>query len=147
MWKLRHKHCMTWNIARNTEKGGKMRNILGRTWNMARVLKIMENEKHTLYDVKYGKKKQWKTWKKRKTHCRTNIMARKRKYVKNETQILFDLEYGEKHWKGWKMRNAHCMMWNMASNTEKREKWEKHTVGPGLWRETLKKLENEKCTL
>ena len=28
-----------------------------RTWNMARVLKIMENEKHTLYDVKYGKKK------------------------------------------------------------------------------------------
>ena len=54
---MRHKHCMTWNIARNTEKGGKMRNILGRTWNMARVLKIMENEKHTLYDVKYGKKK------------------------------------------------------------------------------------------
>ena len=37
------------------------------------------------------------------------------------------------------MRKAHCMMWNMASNTEKREKWEKHTVGPGLWRETLKK--------
>ena len=81
-------------------------------------------------------------------------MARKMKYVKNETQTLFDLEYGEKHWKGWKMRNAHCMMWNMASNTEKREKWEKHsrtwimarntekggkwemhTVGPGLWQE------------
>ena len=35
-----------------------MRNTHGRTWNMARVLKIMENEKHTLYDVKYGKKKQ-----------------------------------------------------------------------------------------
>ena len=59
--------------------------------------------------------------------------------MKNETQTLFDLENGEEHWKGWKMRNAHCMMWNMASNTEKREKWEKHTVGPGLWRETLKK--------
>ena len=43
---------------------------------MARVLKIMENEKHTLYDVKYGKK-----------------------------------------------------------NNEKREKREKHTVGPILWRE------------
>ena len=53
-----------------------MRNILGSTWNMARVLKIMENEKHTLYDVKYGKK-----------------------------------------------------------NNEKREKREKHTVGPILWRE------------
>jgi len=29
---------------------------------MARKLKIMENEKHTLYDVKYGEK-HWKTWK------------------------------------------------------------------------------------
>ena len=22
-WKIRHKHCMTWNMARNTEKHGK----------------------------------------------------------------------------------------------------------------------------
>ena len=29
MRKMRHKHCMTWNIARNTEKRWKMRNILG----------------------------------------------------------------------------------------------------------------------
>ena len=56
-------------------KRWKMRNILGRTWNMARVLKIMENEKHTLYDVKYGKK-HWKTWKMRKTQCKTGIVAR-----------------------------------------------------------------------
>ena len=68
---------MTWNIARNTEKGGKMRNILGRTWNMARVLKIMENEKHTLYDAKYGKKKTMKN-------------------VKNEKNTLQDQYYGEK---------------------------------------------------
>ena len=33
-----------------------MRNALFRTWSMARKLKIMENEKHTLYDVKYGEK-------------------------------------------------------------------------------------------
>ena len=27
-----------------------------KTWDMSRKLKIMENEKHTLWDVKYGKK-------------------------------------------------------------------------------------------
>ena len=31
-----------------TEKGGKFRNVHCRTWNMARNLKIMENEKYPL---------------------------------------------------------------------------------------------------
>ena len=31
-------------------KSWKIRNVHGRTWNMARKLKIMENEKHTLED-------------------------------------------------------------------------------------------------
>ena len=35
-----------------TEKGGKFRNVHCRTWNMARKLKIMENENHTLDDLK-----------------------------------------------------------------------------------------------
>ena len=39
-------------MARKTEKGGKFRNVHGRTWNMARKLKIMENEKHPLDDLK-----------------------------------------------------------------------------------------------
>ena len=39
-------------MARKTEKGGKFRNVYCRTWNMARKLKIMENEKHPLYDLK-----------------------------------------------------------------------------------------------
>ena len=39
-------------MARKTEKGGKLRNVLFRTWNMARKLKIMENEKHPLDDLK-----------------------------------------------------------------------------------------------
>ena len=34
------------------EKGGKFRNVQRRTWNMARKLKIMENEQHTLDDLK-----------------------------------------------------------------------------------------------
>ena len=38
-------------MARKTEKGGKFRNIHSRTWNMARKLKIMENEKYPLYDL------------------------------------------------------------------------------------------------
>ena len=39
-------------MARKTEKGAKFRNVLYRTWNMARKLKIMENEKHPLDDLK-----------------------------------------------------------------------------------------------
>ena len=35
-------------MARKTEKGGKFRNVHCRTWNMAKKLKIMENEKHPL---------------------------------------------------------------------------------------------------
>ena len=35
-------------MARKTEKGGKFRNVPCRTWNYARKLKIMENEKHPL---------------------------------------------------------------------------------------------------
>ena len=39
-------------MARKTEKGGKFRNVHCRTWNMARKLKIMENEEHPLDDLK-----------------------------------------------------------------------------------------------
>ena len=39
-------------MARKTEKVGKFRNVHCRTWNMARKLKIMENEKHLLDDLK-----------------------------------------------------------------------------------------------
>ena len=39
-------------MARTTEKGGNFRNVHCRTWNMARKLKIMENEKHPLDDLK-----------------------------------------------------------------------------------------------
>ena len=62
-------------MARKTEKGGKFRNVHCRTWNMTRKVKIMENEKHPLDDLK-------------------------------NDEI-----------------------------TEKREKWEMQTVGPGGWRE------------
>ena len=59
--------------------------------------------------------------------------------------------------KGGKFRNFHCMTWNMASKlkimknekhsiedlkndeiTEKREKWEMHTVGRGIWQKNWK---------
>jgi hypothetical protein len=39
-------------MARKTENGGKFRIVHCRTWNMARKLKIMENEKHLLEDLK-----------------------------------------------------------------------------------------------
>ena len=62
-------------MTRKTEIGGKFRNVHCRTWNMARKLKIMENEKHPLDDLKNDeitkKREKWK--------C-----------------TLKDLEYGEK---------------------------------------------------
>jgi hypothetical protein len=39
-------------MLRKTEKGGKFINVHCGTWNMARKLKIMENEKHPLDDLK-----------------------------------------------------------------------------------------------
>ena len=39
-------------MARKTKNGGKYRNVHCGTWNMARKLKIMENEKHPLDDLK-----------------------------------------------------------------------------------------------
>ena len=39
-------------MARKTEKGGKLRNVHCGTCNMVRKLKIMENEKHPLDDLK-----------------------------------------------------------------------------------------------
>ena len=49
---MRNTHFRTSNMARKTEKGGKFWNVRCRTWNMARKLKIMENEKHPLDDLK-----------------------------------------------------------------------------------------------
>ena len=62
-------------MARKTEKGGIFRNVHCRTWNMARKLKIMENEKHPLNDLKNDDI----TEKREKGKC-----------------TLQDLEYGEK---------------------------------------------------
>ena len=49
---MRNTHFRTRNMARKTEKSGKLRNVNCRTWNMARKLKIMENEKQPLDDFK-----------------------------------------------------------------------------------------------
>ena len=40
---------------KKTEKGGKFRNVHYKTWNMARKLKIMGNEKHPRDDLKMMK--------------------------------------------------------------------------------------------
>ena len=39
-------------MARKTEKGGKFRNVHSRTWNMAKILQIMEYQKDKLDDLK-----------------------------------------------------------------------------------------------
>ena len=39
-------------MAKKTEKGVKFRNVHCRRWNMARQVNFMENEKHSLDDLK-----------------------------------------------------------------------------------------------
>ena len=62
-------------MARKTEKVRNFGNVHCSTWNMARNLKIMENEKHPLDDLK------------------NDEITKKRE---NEKCTLKDLEYGEK---------------------------------------------------
>ena len=52
---MRNTQFRTSNMARKTEKVGKFRIVHCRTWIMARKLKIMENEKHPLDDLKNDK--------------------------------------------------------------------------------------------
>ena len=61
---------------------------------MGRKLKIMENEKYTLYDVKYGEKTE-KGGKFRNVHCRKWNMARTLKIMENEKHPLDDLKNDE----------------------------------------------------
>ena len=49
---MRNTHFRTLNMARKSEKGGNFRNVLCRTWNMSRTLKIMEIDKQPLDDLK-----------------------------------------------------------------------------------------------
>ena len=83
-----------------------MSNAQCRTWRMARKLKIMENHKHTLQDLKYGKnsvkRDKWemqtvgpgiwqetvKNVKNEKYTLLDGNMARKLKKVENKTQTL-----------------------------------------------------------
>ena len=50
------------------------------------------------------------------------IWRETRKNVKNDKCTLQDLAYGKKTEKTWQMRHKRSMIWNMARNTEKREK-------------------------
>ena len=74
-------------MARKTEKGGKFRNVHCRTWNMARKLKIMENEKDTLVDLKNDEITERRE-KMRNAQCSTWNMARKLKITDNEKYTL-----------------------------------------------------------
>ena len=71
-----------------------MRNAHCRTWNMARKLKITENEKYKLQDVKYSEEN-LKVGKFRNVQCRTWNMAIKLKIMENEKHPLDDMKNEE----------------------------------------------------
>ena len=75
-------------MARKTEKSGKFRNVHCRTWNMARKLKIMENEKHPLDDMKNDDEITKKREKREMHTVGPGIYARKLKIKENEKYTL-----------------------------------------------------------
>ena len=74
-------------MARKNEKGRKYRNVHCRSWNRARKLKIMENEKHPLDDLKNDEITE-KRGKRRNAHCKTCNMAIKLKITEHEKYTL-----------------------------------------------------------
>ena len=101
-------------MVRKPEKVGKFRNVHYRTWNMARKLKIIENEKHPLEDLK------------------NDEITKKRE---NEKCTLKDLEYGEKTENNGKLE-IHTLgreIWR--GKLKKVENLEMSTVGRGIWQE------------
>ena len=75
-------------MTRKTEKCGKFRNFHCRTWNIARKLKVMENEKFPIQLTTWKMKKSLKNVKNENAHCRTWNMARKLKITENEKYTL-----------------------------------------------------------
>ena len=82
-------------MARKTEKGGKFRNVHCRTWNMARKLKIMENEKHTFDDMKNDEITE--NVKNEKCTLQDLEYCKKKEIKEIEKYKLQDLKYGEEH--------------------------------------------------
>ena len=83
-----------------------MRNAHCRTWNMARKLKIMENENYTLgHEIWQGNLKRVENLE--MYTCRTWNMVRKLKIMENEKHPLDDLKNDEIPKKREKIKNAH----------------------------------------
>ena len=71
-----------------------MRNAHCMTWNMARKLKIRENEKYRLQDIKYVEENR-KSWKIQKFPLQDMEYGRKLKIMENEKHLLEDLKNDE----------------------------------------------------
>jgi hypothetical protein len=143
--KMRNTHFRMWNMARKTEKAGKFRNVNCSTWNMAIKLKIMENEKHSLDDLKNEEitenreKREMHTidleyGEKPENHVKWEIHALGREISGQTLKKVENLEMStvghgiwQENWKSWKMRNIHLTTWKMTK--------------------PLKNVKNEKCTL
>ena len=82
-------------MARKTEKGGKFRNVHCRTWNMARKLKIMENEKHPLDDKKNDEITE--NVKNEKCTLQDLKYSKKKEIKEIEKYKLLDVKYGEEN--------------------------------------------------
>ena len=77
----------------------------------------MENEKHTLEDLKNDE-----------------ITEKREKWeMHTERPVIW-----RENWKSRKMRITLFRLWNMTRNIIKHEKWWMNTVGPGGWQDNWK---------
>ena len=133
-----------------------------RAWILGRKLKNIENETQTMYDLK-NCEKHWKTRKRKHkqymtckmtrntkkhekwkiAHCVIWNMLRNPKNVQNEKDTLWNLIYVENTETPKNVEIEKCTLceWEYGEKPEKRVKWDKNTVWPGLWQETLNILE------
>ena len=90
----------------------------------------------------------WKSWKMRKTHCRTWNVVRNSEIVEKLEIHTFRTGLWQEYWKSWKMRNKNYRTWNMARNSEilKTEKYIS-MICLMAKKKNLKNVENETQTL
>ena len=111
--KMRCKHSMTWNMARDTQKRKK--------WDVHTAGPGLGQEN-------------WKTGKMRCKHCLTWNMARntqKRGKWEMHTLGTWNMALNSEKRKKWEI---HTIDQDYGKKTEKCGKWYTNTVGPGIWR-------------
>ena len=142
-FKMRNAHCLTWNMAKNTEKHGpwEMHTVGPGIWKKWKSWK-MSNAHFMTWNIARGTEKRWK-W---EMHTLGPDHGEKpEKYAKWNTNTVWPGIF-KKYWKTWKMRNSHYGTCNMMRKLKIMEMRNGHFRTWDMARNT-ENVKNEKCTL